>query len=280
MTAQTPPPLMNDDNRIVRGLWIDGRLSELERLCIRSFCANGHEFHLYHYGELSNLPKADGFRLMDAADILPHSAIFRRKNGSLAAFSDYWRWELMRQKGGWYVDMDVVCLRPFDFSADIVFGLEESPDTMNSAVMKFPRGHSVAAALADACANVDDIVPWDTPKRKKKKMIRRLSFWRNSRKHIGHGESGGPVGFSLAVKHFGLQKHALPIHTFCPVCCTMVNYFFNSAFAEMGAAEPLLSQSFAVHLYASAIKDNGINPDDKMPDNSIYETLRRRYPEQ
>ena len=90
---------MSDNNRIVQGLWIGGRLTELERLCIRSFCANGHEFHLYHYDELQNLPQVEGLRLMDGAEVLPRTAIFRHSTGSLAFFADHFRWELLRQRG-------------------------------------------------------------------------------------------------------------------------------------------------------------------------------------
>ncbi|MGI9297604.1 MAG: hypothetical protein ACR2QC_06880 [Gammaproteobacteria bacterium] len=57
MTALAP------DNKVINGLWIspDGKpLSNMERLCIYSFCANGHDFHLWAYGDLPNVPKDAG----------------------------------------------------------------------------------------------------------------------------------------------------------------------------------------------------------------------------
>ena len=67
---------MTDTNRIVQGLWMGGRLSALERLCVRSFCAHGHEFHLYHYDELENVPRIEGLRLMDAREVLPRAQVY------------------------------------------------------------------------------------------------------------------------------------------------------------------------------------------------------------
>jgi hypothetical protein len=92
-------------------------LSLMERLCIRSFLSNGHEFHLYTYGDVDNIPT--GTTIKDANEIIPKERIsdFRYK----ANFSDFFRFTMLMH-GGWYVDMDSVCLRPLDFSSEYVFG--------------------------------------------------------------------------------------------------------------------------------------------------------------
>ena len=186
-----------NDNSVVQGLWVGGRLSALERLCIRSFCAHGHEFHLYHYDELHNAPRIDGLRLTNAAEILPRTAIFHyRRRKSLAGFADRFRWELMRQKGGWYADMDMVCLRPLQFDPEVVLGYDGAGDNINSALMKFPRGHFMATALADACANINNFAPWDTPQRKRYKA-KRILLLRRDHKYLRWGEAGGPYATTL-----------------------------------------------------------------------------------
>jgi hypothetical protein len=38
---------MSDSNKTVQGLWVDGQLKTLQRLCIKSFIDNGYDFHLY-----------------------------------------------------------------------------------------------------------------------------------------------------------------------------------------------------------------------------------------
>ena len=69
---------------IIQGLWVGPRLSTMERLCIRSYIANGHDFHLYLYGPCENVP--EGATVRDAAEIVPESDIGRF--GNLPNFSD------------------------------------------------------------------------------------------------------------------------------------------------------------------------------------------------
>ena len=271
---------LSEDNRIVHGLWVGGRLSALERLCIRSFCAHGHEFHLYHYDELHNVPRVDGLRLMNGEEILPRRDLFaHKKYKGYSIFSDHFRWELLRQRGGWWMDMDSICLRPLDFPANIpVFGEETTVDVA-TGVLKFPRGHALASALADACANVDNFVPWDTPRRRMKKIRRRAMFWEDSRKRQSFGESGGPAAFTSALKYFGMRDAAAPPHIFYPVPCGWFPYLLDGTLSDMGALEPLLSRSYAVHFWNTFWGITGSDKDGDYPANSLYEILKRRYGE-
>ena len=111
------------DNDTIQGLWIGPELSVMEQLCISSFLAHGHEFHLYVYADVRNVPS--GTVVRDGNDILHESFIFRyRENGSLAGFANYFRYDLLLRRGGWWVDLDVVCLRPFQFQSAHVLGHE------------------------------------------------------------------------------------------------------------------------------------------------------------
>ena len=75
---------------VISSLWI-GQLTPLEQLCIRSFVAHGHPYHLYTYDEIENVPP--GVTIQDASQILPRSTIFRNRRGkgkgSLAGFRTY-----------------------------------------------------------------------------------------------------------------------------------------------------------------------------------------------
>ena len=100
---------------IINSLWIGLPLSLMERLSITSFLQNSHEYHLYRYDEIANVP--DGTVLRDAAEILPASEIFYYRRGggrgSVAAFADLFRYKLLLEKGGWWVDTDMVVCRRF-----------------------------------------------------------------------------------------------------------------------------------------------------------------------
>ena len=95
----------------MQSLWIGNALSMMEQLSIASFLANGHEYHLYNYEDIENAP--DGTVLKAADQILPESMIFKYKAyPSYAGFSNFFRYKLLLTKGGWWVDTDLVCLRP------------------------------------------------------------------------------------------------------------------------------------------------------------------------
>jgi hypothetical protein len=122
--------VLNDENRIIHGLWIGKSLSSLEMLTLHSFTAKGHIFYLWVYESIENqLPK--NVILKDANEIIPASGIFRRKyddpqfkigKGSVGSpFSDLFRYKLLYEYGGWWVDMDVTCLKPFNIKEPYFF---------------------------------------------------------------------------------------------------------------------------------------------------------------
>ena len=43
-------------SNIIQSLWIGNNLSDMEQLCIQSFLDNGHEYHLYVYEPIQNIP--------------------------------------------------------------------------------------------------------------------------------------------------------------------------------------------------------------------------------
>jgi mannosyltransferase OCH1-like enzyme len=102
---------------IVQGLWVGGALSTMERLSISSFLANGHDYHLYVYRDVSGVP--EGATIRDASTIVSESRI---GNFSwLAEFSDLFRYALLLERGGIWADLDVICLRPFRIRAEYLF---------------------------------------------------------------------------------------------------------------------------------------------------------------
>jgi hypothetical protein len=154
---------MPDDSPLapIQMLWVRGDLSRLEQLSLRSFLAHGHPVHLYSYEPPRHIPAA--VHLHPAGDIVPAaiaplgpSAPFAP--GSLGAFSDYFRYLLLQARGGWWSDLDVVCLRPWRFaraaltasSEELGFGRKA-----NGYVLRFPPAHPVINACVDALRSAD-----------------------------------------------------------------------------------------------------------------------------
>ena len=136
---------IDPDSQTFNSLWIGKTLSKLELLTIHSFLALGYRFRLWIYEPIETvLP--EGVIVGDASVIVPREKIFSYRNenkyghgkGSYAGFSDIFRYKLLYEKGGWWVDMDVTCLKPLDFTAPYFFRNHHELKVVGN-VMKCPK---------------------------------------------------------------------------------------------------------------------------------------------
>ena len=142
----------------MQGLWVGPKLSPVEQLSIRSFLDHGHPYRLFVYEPVEGVP--DGTEILDASAVLPRERVFRHASGanrgSLAPFSDLFRYRLLLEPGGWWVDLDVVCLAPIKLETEFVLGREHHRwgEQVCGAVMRLPA-HSAFArdclARVEAC---------------------------------------------------------------------------------------------------------------------------------
>ena len=141
---------------IVQSLWIGDSLTEMEIYCIKSFLRNGFDFHLYVYEHVKKVPK--GTTIKNGNTIMKKKDIFKLKETFLP-FSDIWRYKLLYEKGGYWVDMDMICMKPFDFKDEFVFSSERTikegaykmkvPYVANIGVLKAPKHSDFYKKLFD-----------------------------------------------------------------------------------------------------------------------------------
>ena len=150
---------------IIQSLWIGDSLSPMEQLSAASFVNNDHEYHLYVYEDVENVP--DGVIIKDGNDILTESMIFAYKNGegkgSYSAFSNYFRYKMLLEKGGWWADTDMVCLKPLNFKQDHVFATElyMNEDYITSGIIKADKNSEVMRYCWNVCKSKDpDAIVW------------------------------------------------------------------------------------------------------------------------
>src|SRR5215510_2721358 len=143
-------------NQIIQGLWIGPALSVMEQLSIASFLRHGHEYHLYVYDNVLNVPP--GTVLRDANEILPAANIFRYKEQqSYAGFANFFRYKLLFERGGWWVDTDTICLKPFDFAEQHVFATErvDERELVTSGIIKASAGSEAMGYAWEVCQSKD-----------------------------------------------------------------------------------------------------------------------------
>lgn len=227
-------------------LWIGKRLSKLEILAIKSHVKVGHNFVLWVYDDVEGIP--DGITVKDAREILTEDHVFSYARGegigSYSACSNLFRYKLLLDQGGWWVDTDVVALKPFEFDEEFVFASENLKNKSccpTTCVIKAPAGSKPMWFCWEKASKVDRLnVKWGTI---------------------------GPKLISKAVFKYDLEEFAVPPYVFCPV-----DWFV----AEDNPVVPDCdtSRSHAVHLWHEMWRRNGIDKDADFDPNSLYERLK------
>ena len=245
----------------IQFLWIGGALSTIEQLSLTSFVKNGHPVHLYAYEPVTNVPA--GVQVMDGREILGADRIFKyKKEGSYAGFSNIFRYKLLLDRGNFWCDLDVVCLRPFDFADEYVFsgatsrkllGLGGKTLFIQSCVIKCPPGSDIMRYCYDTASakNPQDLV------------------W---------GEIG-PDLLQGAVHRFGHEPHVWHRRAFTILDWTKA-WKFVSGSPLVAAQERLKIRwygSYGVHLYNEIWRQKGWDKNGTFAWLSLVEGLKRRY---
>jgi hypothetical protein len=240
---------------------------------LRSFLACGHRVELFLYEDVEGCPK--GVTIRDANSIIPESDIFYyRKNGSVAGFSNWFRYKMLFEEGGIWVDTDVMCLKRFDFQSALVFGKEEH-SRINNAVLGGERGHPLFAFMMKQASSPNSPFPVDSPRVRRRKFVRKY-FQGDERGNVRWGEAG-PVGLTRAIRHLGLEHYALPYKAFYPVHSRCWDAVFDESYP---AVDDYFPDSYAIHLWNEMMRqDSGFDKNARFPEGSLIEVLKRRYRE-
>lgn len=254
----------------VQGFW-HGKLGTMERMCIQSYLNQRIEFDLYmyreHWEEIDHeLAIKPGFRLCDAEYIAPESKVALFPWASI--FSDYFRYALLAKKGGWWVDLDTICLRPFDtwpIWADYTFARDNIDQYYISGfVMKTPVD---APIMVDSERWIADMLPEDRAK-------------------LGHMDIG-PYLLQREVPYRSLNHFVAEPYTFDPIPWNRITDIVKPEMTDI--LEAAIKNSALLHLRQSIWNEGpnscaGILPDGtklmtdkKYPENSLWEILKRRY---
>jgi hypothetical protein len=142
---------------LFQGFWHGRPLPILQWACLSSFVEHGHSFDLYTYEDIE-VPS--GITLREASKIVPYEDLFifnneEYKSKDLGPFSDLFRFKLLREIGGWWVDIDVLCTANNYPKCDYAWA-QELPElalgTIGTSQIKLPRGDPLTIQLYDACS--------------------------------------------------------------------------------------------------------------------------------
>lgn len=241
---------MRDSNISIKGLWIGKELSPNEVLCAKSYLHHGHTFELYTYDRVNNVPT--GVVTKDANQIIPKSEIFtftnREHKQSLAAFADMFRFKLLYELGGWWSDMDAVCLKPYDLDQDYVFMQEKQKNQDNrvcNGIIKCPVGSPIMKACYESVVEMRENI--------------NSQIW----------TATGPILLGNMVNKFSLNEFVLPQEFFSPVGYYEIDKLFSTYLPG--------PESYSVHLYNEVWNMRDISKYGVYPKGSLLEKLKRDY---
>jgi hypothetical protein len=184
--------------QLFNAFWHGPPLSALHWACLASFIELGHQIDLYAY-EPVQAPL--GVSVRDAKDVLAFDKLFVFDNSDYqldyGPFSDLFRFKLLLDRGGWWIDVDVMCNRSDFPECKYAWASEfhqegEAKLQIGTSQIKFPRGDAIVKQLYDECSALIPI------------MTRREEIGPNLISHILRQHAVPP-------EHFGSTNDFYPI---------------------------------------------------------------------
>lgn len=237
---------------VIQSLWIGKKLTVMEKLSISSFLKNGHSFNLYIYEDVKGIP--EGVNIMDANKILPSKKIFKYKHyNSYAGFANLFRYKLLYEKGGYWVDTDVICLREFDHDVDYVFAGERTKKSffgkkleVCNCIIKVPKESTIMKYCFDVASkkNTDELIWGQT----------------------------GPILLTKAINKFKMKTFVKDPEVFCPIDWWDWRHIISEK-----PNNTIYKNSDSIHLWNEMWRRDNIDKNTNFPESSIYENLKKLY---
>ena len=189
---------------IIQSLWL-GPISKLEINCIVSFLKKGYDYQLYTYEKIPNLPSevtiCDGNEILPRSDIFSYGASAGKGQGSVSAFSNFFRYKLLFEKGGIWADTDIMLLSNIDDSP-YIFATQRQPDGSKktaSCFIKCPHKSEIMNYCYDVCLS-------------------------KNKNDLKWGEIG-PNLLHEAISRYNLENYKVDPEVFCPIDWWLLDKF-------------------------------------------------------
>lgn len=220
--------------------WHGNELSPLEWVCLSSFIEHQHSVRLFSYKPVI---APAGVSVEDAAEIVPRNELFLFK-GSVSAFSNLFRYCLLRKYNEWWVDTDVYCLRN-DIPDCRYAWAEQDVDQINGAVLKFPPNDPTLREITRAAYEIGS-----------------------------HVKVWGELGPDLLTKYLMASKfdgHFGKRIEFYPIYFMETFLFWLPDYGDIVAEK--CRDSYFIHMWTSVFPQMGIDRYKKPPTGSFLEKI-------
>lgn len=244
---------MNTTKETAHFFWHGSPLSIYERECISSFVKHNWNVHLWSFNDVvvpDGVVLKDANKFYSVEDI--QTFVQKKKVGCISAFSDAFRYKLLKSEGGWWFDTDCICLK----DQQEFFKLRQS----RKIVAGYERKEMVAAGVLFFN---NEIIINDTLT-----TLENILHQRNRR--VGWGEIGPRLVNSIVEKH-SLQKDILPPNYFYPVKCKSADIALDPNFTN--ELIQLTENSYIYHYWGEILNRNNVDRNIPPPDGSFLRKL-------
>ena len=267
---------------IIQGLWIGDKLSQYEFNSIKSYLNNEFEYHLYTYDKVENVP--NGVIIKNANEIIPSCEIFDYE-GSIAPFSDLFRYKLLYIKGNVWSDLDIYCVNKFIIDKDLLFVGERTikegafkslkpQKPLNSFIYSRHANNEIFKKMYEYCLKFKI----NYLEKKSKIVIR------NNTGLTGYHWQGGVKYFGKMLEKYDYLKYIEPYEFGFPVDWWNWKYLFNNIIDDLNVNigrgwdgsynfKSILEDSKIIILHNGWIKNKKIDKDSEPLKNSFIDKL-------
>lgn len=257
---------------VIGMLWMEGPLSYLEQLCVKSFVDAGHKVILYHYGPVQNVP--EGVDLQDAAQFLPQDGfLLHKRTSSPALHSDVFRYKMLENSENMiWADTDAYCYRPFETPNGHFYGWE-SKTHINGGVLGLPANSDTLGRLLEFTSD-----EYSIPTYYGKEYEEKLIAAKEAGNPIHVSEQPWGVWGPHAITHFlhetGEVKYALPQEALYPFTFRDRRNMLKRKFDTTGI---ITENTRSIHFYGRRMRKRLVEREGGIPHHKslIGELLKK-----
>jgi hypothetical protein len=234
-----------------RTFWHGRGLGPYNLLGPRSFVDFGHRVELFTYDRDIEVPdwivRRDANEIWETAHVMSYQKDLGR--GSFALHANLFRYAMLHQLGGWWIDLDMVLLQPKLPADDIYFCLERS-DPLRGAfsILKFPPGHPALAEAVERCVALNE--------------------------QPLYGETG-PDLFTEMIAKYGLARFGRPFPEAYPISALDILALFDPD--RRGEVQNRCAASHFLHLFNETWRRAGIPRYLGPPEGSFVDGLLLKH---
>lgn len=225
-------------------LWVGNSMTRIQEISLSSFIYHNHNLILYVYDLDMVVPK--GVKKADARLIMDESELFLVQN-TYAAFSDLFRYRMIKKTGLAWVDADTVCLSPNWKDLGDTYACLEN-DTVVGGVLSLPQNSKALDYL------IKESTEFDKTKIK----------WTDV----------GPALVDKCFRKFNLMENVYPMEVFCGIHWSKWKKLWDPRYLK--EIKLLEKTSKSISVYHSMTTRGGIDK-NYLPPGSAMEYFYNKF---